>query len=43
MDSGWPVTHVACKPDEWAEIDFHPDLTSLKKRLGETVDSLLPE
>ena len=40
MDSGWPVTHVACKPDEWAEIDFHPDLTSLRKRLGETVESV---
>lgn len=43
MDSGWPVKYVACKPNEWAEIDFHPDLVSLKKMLGETVDSLLPE
>jgi len=43
MDSGWPVNYVACKPNEWAEIDFHPDLVSLKKMLGKTVDSLLPE
>ena len=37
MDSGLPVHLSPCSPDEWAEIDFHPDLMSLRERLSQQV------
>lgn len=34
MDAGLPIGYSACEPNEWAEIDFHPDLVTLKERLS---------
>ncbi len=34
MDAGLPITYSSCAPNEWAEIDFHPDLVTLKERLS---------
>lgn len=34
MDAGLPVGHSPCAPSEWAEIDFHPDLVTLKERFS---------
>jgi choline kinase len=34
MDAGLPITYSICTPNEWAEIDFHPDLVTLKERLS---------
>ncbi len=40
MDSGRPVKFVTCAPSEWAELDFHPDLVSLKRQLGVKIDAV---
>jgi choline kinase len=34
MDDGLSVNYSLCKPNEWAEIDFHPDLVTIKERLS---------
>lgn len=31
IDSGLPVNYNECSEDEWAEIDFHPDLKLIRK------------
>ena len=40
MDAGLPVNYVSCAPDDWAEIDFHPDLVALKASLDTKIDLL---
>jgi choline kinase len=40
MDNGVPVNYVECSPDEWAEIDFHPDLTSVREALGSKLSTV---
>ena len=40
MDSGLPVNYVECSPDEWAEIDIHPDLTSVREALGSKLSKI---
>ncbi len=33
MDAGFPVSFRECAPEEWAEVDFHPDLRTLKEQV----------
>ena len=33
MDDGLPVGYVDCAPEEWCEVDFHPDLKMVKDHL----------
>ncbi len=33
IDAGIPVHFSECSPDEWTEIDFHPDLNSIRDNL----------
>jgi choline kinase len=33
MDSGVPVGFVECEPNDWAEIDFHPDLRLIRENI----------
>ncbi len=41
MDKGFPVNYHECKKDEWAEIDFHPDLELIQKNITHYIkDSL---
>jgi len=42
MDQGLPVRYSTCTPEEWAEIDFHPDLMLLKERIGQELLSWDP-
>ena len=43
MDAGLPVSYVSCSPDEWAEIDIHPDLSTVRDALGSKLDILVDE
>ena len=40
MDAGLPVNYTNCAPDDWAEIDFHPDLVTLKSTLESKIELL---
>jgi choline kinase len=33
MDSGVPVGFVECHPQDWAEVDFHPDLRLIRDNI----------
>lgn len=33
MDSGYPVRFAECKEEEWAEVDFHPDLEIMRDQV----------
>jgi choline kinase len=33
MDEGIPVRFHECNPEQWAEIDFHPDLSFIRKNI----------
>lgn len=33
MDGGIPVEFRECLPEDWAEVDFHPDLQTLKEQV----------
>ena len=41
MDDGLPVNYVTCSPDEWAEIDIHPDLKSVRETLGNKLGKVM--
>ena len=41
MDRGLPVNYVTCDPDEWAEIDIHPDLRSVREALGNKLGKVI--
>jgi choline kinase len=34
IDMGWPVYYFEIKPDEWAEVDFHPDLDLVRSHVN---------
>ncbi len=36
MDSGFPVHFSRCDPQDWGEIDFHPDLEIIRKHVLQT-------
>ncbi len=38
MDDGIPVYYSECQPDQWAEIDFHPDLSFIRKNIDKFND-----
>ena len=40
MDHGSTITYVTCGSEEWAEIDFHPDLLSVQQQLGKKMGGL---
>lgn len=33
MEEGYPVSFSECSPDDWAEIDFHPDLALIRENI----------
>jgi choline kinase len=33
MESGWPVFFHEIRPDQWSEIDFHPDLDLVRNQI----------
>lgn len=33
INKGYPVNFSMCKPDDWGELDFHPDLVLIKQYL----------
>ena len=33
MDAGYPIHYHECSLDDWAEIDFHSDLTFIRKHI----------
>jgi L-glutamine-phosphate cytidylyltransferase len=35
MDEGWPVHYHEIRPDQWSEIDFHPDLEMVREQLSQ--------
>lgn len=35
MDEGWPVHFHEIQPDQWSEIDFHPDLEMVRGQLSQ--------
>lgn len=38
VNEGFDVSFVECAPDDWAEIDFHPDVELIRERIGSKVD-----
>jgi choline kinase len=41
IDDGHEVSYSECSPEDWAEIDFHPDVDLIRQRIGRK--SSLPE
>jgi hypothetical protein len=39
MDEGWPVHYHEIRPDQWSEIDFHPDLEMVREQLSQRFKS----
>lgn len=39
MRKGHDVHFSECKPEDWAEMDFHPDLTQMRQQLGSKLPS----
>ena len=37
MNDGWPVHYHEISPDQWSEIDFHPDLEMVRRQLKQRV------
>ena len=33
IDSGYPVYEKLCSPEDWAEVDFHPDLNLVRENM----------
>ena len=33
MDEGYRITYCECSPEDWAEIDFHPDLELIRANI----------
>ena len=33
IDAGVPVAYTECSPEDWAEIDFHPDVRQIRERI----------
>ncbi len=38
IDEGIPVHVHECRPDQWAEIDFHPDLSFIRENIARFSD-----
>jgi choline kinase len=41
MESGWPVYYHEILPQQWAEIDFHPDLQLVRCKIKLATDILM--
>ena len=41
IDRSLPVNYVTCGPDEWAEIDIHPDLRSVRDALEHKFEDVI--
>jgi choline kinase len=41
MDDGFPVHFMECGEDQWAEIDFHPDLSFIRDNVRKFSDVVL--
>ncbi len=41
---GYPVNYSMCMPDDWGELDFHPDLVLIKQYLKRSnlIDTIFP-
>jgi len=37
MAEGWPVHYHEIQPDQWSEIDFHPDLEMVRRQLKQGI------
>jgi choline kinase len=44
INKGYPVNFSMCKPDDWGELDFHPDLVLIKQylRRSKLIDTIFP-
>ncbi len=44
INKGYPVNYSMCKPDDWGELDFHPDLVLIKQylRRSKLIDKIFP-
>jgi len=44
INKGYPVNFSMCKPDDWGELDFHPDLVLIKQylRRSNLLDTIFP-
>lgn len=44
INKGYPVHFSMCKPDDWGELDFHPDLVLIKQylRRSKLIDKIFP-
>ncbi len=40
MDEGYPVHFAECDPEDWAEIDFHPDLHLIRDNIQRFSDRI---
>jgi len=40
IDSGYPIGFSECDPDDWAEIDFHPDLELIRTNIERFSDKI---
>ncbi|MDB4349646.1 phosphocholine cytidylyltransferase family protein [Omnitrophica bacterium] len=40
IDDGMPVRYSECKPDDWLEVDFHPDLKNAKMNIKQFTKAL---
>jgi choline kinase len=40
MAEGFPINFVQCDPDDWAEIDFHPELHQIRREIERFNDNV---
>lgn len=40
MDRGFPITFCEVEPHEWAEIDFHPDVSDVRAKVDYFIDRI---
>ncbi|MFA5861956.1 MAG: phosphocholine cytidylyltransferase family protein [Candidatus Thermoplasmatota archaeon] len=43
VDSGFPAHFLECSPDEWAEMDYHPDREIIRANIGRFAEHLLSD
>jgi len=41
MDKGYPVHTYECSPDDWAEIDFHSDLSFIREHINKYASEIV--
>jgi choline kinase len=42
IDMGWPVYYFEIEPDQWAEVDFHPDLELVRSHVKAFTKTWIP-